>query len=1120
MKTSLRRHTPAFLSALTLALVVSTSVLAGSVVAATVPSGFTDALVAAGLTWPTALAVADDGRVFVTEQSGALKVIKNGTLLPTPFIELTVRGQGGAANEEGLVGITLDPSFATNNFLYVYYTVPASGGNVTSHNRVSRFTANGDVAIPGSEQILFEVPGPSSGAHNGGALHFGADGKLYIAVGDHSNSANSQSMNTVKGKLLRISVDGTIPDDNPFFTTATGQNRAIWALGLRNPYRFAVQPGTGKILINDVGNGSFEEINEGVAGANYGWNLTEGPTNDPRFRSPLFAYPHQTPSRFLGCAIVGGAFYNPTAVTFPSFYVGKYFFADYCGEWMRVLDPPTGTAWEFATGVVQPVDLQVGNDGALYYLDRLAGSVRRITFASTNAAPVITSHPSSVTVAVGQSASFSVSAEGTPPHTFQWQRNNVNIAGATAATYTVPSAGLSDSGASFRAVVSNAIGTATSNRATLTVISNSVPTGTITVSADVYRAGDTIDYSGTGTDPEDGTLPPSALTWRVDFHHDTHFHPFVSDTSGASGSFTIPTLAETTANVWYRIHLTVRDSSGLTSASFVDVLPITVNLAFMTNPPGLQVRLDGPPLATPASIESVVGLQRTIGVVSPQTRNGQTYVFSSWAHGGTATQNIQTRAADTTYTANYVLSDGGAFSDTFDRPDSPDLGNDWLEVSEGLSISQTELRSAPIQNRFQMAIVPTFSSAAQTVAASFARQGRDRLDRFGVVLRYQDPQNYYLVSRRSGGTSVVQMSKVVNGHATVLATKAVPNPALNTFFRLEGQANGATLTLRLDGVHKLSVVDSTFSAGNVGIGLGNMSTTIGHSHRADNFAASGSDGATVPTLVLSAMPASVALDERSTLSWSTTGATACSFTSGLSGARPVTGNERTGALTSTTSFGMTCTGPGGSVSKSVSVTVGAPPDVAQLPSAADVHMSQAMDLPLSVRAFVILVPNKSHHEDVQRLISATNGYLLPMKVTLPAGATLSVVNADNGYEHNLTVRTETTQVFDTGRLAYGDLSAPAVLIPGSYSLIDGRYPWIRGEITVGEVQSEGTLLVGAFFLPENHLDEYRNLFRMNGFRIESEHKFTYGGRQQVLVIFSTDEDISQAGPKLRLLVTR
>ena len=245
-------------------------------------------------------------------------------------------------------------------------------------------------------------------------------------------------------------------------------------------------------------------------------------------------------------------------------------------------------------------------------------------------------------------------------------------------------------------------------------------------------------------------------------------------------------------------------------------MPNTVNLDFETDPPGLQVRVDGPPLATPASIESVVGLQRTIGVVSPQTLNNQTYVFSSWAHGGTATQNIQTPTVDTTYIANYVVGGGGTFSDAFDRPDSASLGNDWLEVNEGLSISATELRSAPTKNLFQMAIVPTVSSAAQTVAASFARWTATAWPRFGVVLRYQDPQNYYLVSRRSGGTSVVQISKVVNGRETVLATTSVPNPVSNTFFRLEGQANGATLTLKLDGVQKLSVVDSTFSVGERG----------------------------------------------------------------------------------------------------------------------------------------------------------------------------------------------------------------------------------------------------------------------------------------------------------------
>ena len=230
---------------------------------------------------------------------------------------------------------------------------------------------------------------------------------------------------------------------------------------------------------------------------------------------------------------------------------------------MRVLDPATGMASDFATGAVQPVDIQVGNDGALYYLDRIAGSVRRITFASSDTAPTITSHPANTTVAVGQPASFSVSAEGTQPLAFQWQRDTVAIAGATAATYTLPSAALSDSGATFRAVVTNPISTATSNSATLTVIANSVPTGTIAEPAEgSLQRGRHHPLFGHRDDPEDGTLPASAFTWRVDFHHDTHFHPSVTDTPGASGSFVIPTLGETSANVWYRIHLTVRDSRG------------------------------------------------------------------------------------------------------------------------------------------------------------------------------------------------------------------------------------------------------------------------------------------------------------------------------------------------------------------------------------------------------------------------------------------------------------------------------------------------------------------------------------------------------------------------------
>jgi glucose/arabinose dehydrogenase len=227
--------------------------------------------------------------------------------------------------------------------------------------------AAGDVAVSGSETILLELDNLSSATnHNGGALHFGLDGKLYIAVGENAIGSNSQSLSNLLGKVLRLNKDGTIPTDNPFFGTATGKNRAIWALGLRNPFTFTFQPGSSRMFINDVGESTWEEIDDGIAGSNYGWPITEGPTSDPRFRAPRFSYGHGAGGT-TGCAITGGAFYNPSAAVFPSSYVGKYFFADYCSNWIRVLDPATNTAASFASNVSGPVDLRVHTDGALYY---------------------------------------------------------------------------------------------------------------------------------------------------------------------------------------------------------------------------------------------------------------------------------------------------------------------------------------------------------------------------------------------------------------------------------------------------------------------------------------------------------------------------------------------------------------------------------------------------------------------------------------------------------------------------------------------------------------------------------------------------------------------------------
>ena len=361
-----------------------------SVHAATLPAGFTETTIT-GVASPTAMEIAPDGRIFVCEQGGRLRLIKNGALLPTPFLTLNVDSSG----ERGLLGIAFDPSFGVgNNFIYVYYTVLST----PRHNRVSRFSANGDVAVAGSETVILELDNLSSATnHNGGAIHFGPDGKLFVAVGENANPDNSKILNNRLGKMLRINSDGSIPSDNPFFNVATGANRSIWALGLRNPFTFAFQRGTGRLFINDVGAGTWEEINDGIAGSNYGWPDSEGPTSNPAFRSPLFAYQHGNTST-TGCAIAGGAFYNPLNVQFPSSFVGKYFFADLCGGWIRTFDPATGTAASFASGIVQPVDLKVGADGSLYYLSINFGNgfVSRVQFtAPSTPAPVIVTETNS-----------------------------------------------------------------------------------------------------------------------------------------------------------------------------------------------------------------------------------------------------------------------------------------------------------------------------------------------------------------------------------------------------------------------------------------------------------------------------------------------------------------------------------------------------------------------------------------------------------------------------------------------------------------------------------------------------------------------------------------------------
>jgi uncharacterized repeat protein (TIGR03806 family) len=445
---------------------------------ADLPEGFSHKVVATGITGATAMTIAPDGRIFVCEQTGALRVIQDDKLLEEPFVRLKV----DSSWERGLIGVTLDPDFPRKPYVYLCYVAPEP----YPHHRVSRFTAQGNLAAPDSEVILLKgddqtkLGGGVPNGHQGGAVHFGKDGKLYIAIGEQTAGLPAQRLDTFQGKLLRINADGSIPEDNPFAKTAQGKYRAIWALGLRNPFTFAVQPGTGRIFLNDVGEGRWEEINEGVAGANYGWPHAEGPSTNPKFRNPIHAY-----DRSVGRSIAGGTFYNPQVQQFPREYFGKYFFADFMDNWVRVLDPDNPKDVRvFATGLAGPVDLRVGPDGSLYYLNRNAwvkdanfkpntGSVHRVSYTvnSKLPAPLLTAQPEEQTVAVGQAVTFTVDARGEAPLHYQWQRNGVPIAGATTASCTLPTVTNADHGAHYRCVVSNAHGSTKSKPGRLWVCS-------------------------------------------------------------------------------------------------------------------------------------------------------------------------------------------------------------------------------------------------------------------------------------------------------------------------------------------------------------------------------------------------------------------------------------------------------------------------------------------------------------------------------------------------------------------------------------------------------------------------------------------------------------------------
>jgi glucose/arabinose dehydrogenase len=395
-------------------LIAAMAVAAGAVALATsgspagaLPSGFNDTLVAQGFASPTALEVLPGGRIAVLEKSGAVKILGTGGTVTTA-ITLPVC----TASEMGLLSMAIDPDFATNGYVYLYRTRQGDGGSCTADQRVqrlSRFTMTGDTIDPASEMVLIDNVAATGGNHDGGTVEFGRDGMIYLSIGDagtppRGSGATAQDRSLLNGKILRITPTGAPAPGNPYLTAPNHGSCAtagigappdrvceeIYATGLRNPFRIAFDPNSQRVrfYINDVGQSTFEEVDEGVLGANYGWPVCEGSAANggsgnrtipcPReYRQPLTTYPRTDGQYIVGGAFVPNGWWGPT-------FDGGYLFAD-GGNGKLWLLPASGAvdyANPVATGLGVAADMSFAvRDGerALFYVDTSGGVVRKIT---------------------------------------------------------------------------------------------------------------------------------------------------------------------------------------------------------------------------------------------------------------------------------------------------------------------------------------------------------------------------------------------------------------------------------------------------------------------------------------------------------------------------------------------------------------------------------------------------------------------------------------------------------------------------------------------------------------------------------------------------------------------
>jgi glucose/arabinose dehydrogenase/PKD repeat protein len=678
--------------------------------AATYPSGFEERTILGGLEQPVSMVWAPDGRLFIIEKPGRLKVARPGAAQATTILDISDRVND--YHDRGLLGLALDSDFASNGYLYLSYTyevqplIPDSDAPMVS--RVGRYTIGAGNSVSAEQVVLgshVSSPCPAASntldclpadglSHSIGTVTSAPDGTLWVGNGDAADynvvdplAFRAYDEQSMAGKIFHVDRDGRGLPGHPFCPSDTDLSHActkVHSKGFRNPFRFKLRP-NGSLTVGDVGWGTREEVDLIAAGGrSYGWPCYEGTIRTPGYRDlsecereyakegtadahvgPDHDYQHGS----AGNAVMAGPEY--TGLDYPAGYRGDVFFADYAEGFIRRLK--LGGSGEvisvapFASGWLG-VDLQATPGGDLAYPD-FDGAIKEIEYTPGNASPtaVLRASPSSgrAPLAVQFDATGSSDPDG-DTLSYDW-----NFGDGTAHSSEQRPLHTYTAGGVYTARLTVSDGRGRSDTKTTTIAVNAFPpTAEIQSPAEgsLYRDGQTIELHGAATDSEDGTLPPLAYEWTVRLRHGGHFHLVTTFTGVVDPSFTA--LRDHDADSYYEIELTVTDSGGLTGSSTIDLRPETVELTLDSVPRGAQLSYSGIAGVAPMARTAAIGYRTTISAGDRFVADGHDWVFDHWSDGGPRTHDITVPTSTTTLTAYY--GESSATVDVIAAPASGD----------------------------------------------------------------------------------------------------------------------------------------------------------------------------------------------------------------------------------------------------------------------------------------------------------------------------------------------------------------------------------------------------------------------------------------------------------------